>query len=458
MTAQFHRSARVAAIAATGLAVAACEGPTTSTARPEVPQSAAAAIAAGVPVLPTLEARPASGASFLRLNAVDVTVPARAVGAQAVVAAAVAPGTLVRSLTAPNPDGCGIQTGIAFDGTNLMMTCWYNQRIDLYNPSTGALVKRLNVPSLSGGFYAIGWDGRDQRLYACSSGNRVYRIDTSDPNGDGIVEPGEVAFQFTVQSCIDGFAFDGADRTAWASGDAASTLQHYSLAGTLIGTHSVSGLLGGNGNSGIAAGGGNLYLANNGGSQIYVANKPPTTSTLFATFPRRIEDLECDDLTFRSEGIAVIWQQDAYDRDIQAYAIEPGACPFGGLAATAVVMDVQPNQISLANNPIVNVILISNGIFDATTANLANIRFVVDGNTAAGASVARRGTGAGAPFITSTADYNRDGRLDRLLTFNTSALRAAGLTTSSTNFVVQDLTSASGKFNASDTVIPTIVP
>jgi len=402
---------------------------------------------------PTGRGAPARASRFDRLHELEVSVSARRAAAVMAVAGA-APGTLVRSVVGANPDNCSIQTGIAFDGTNLIMSCWYNQTLDLLRTSDGSLVKRLRVPSLSGGFFAIAWDGAKNRLWACVSHNRVYVIDTSDPNGDGVVEAGEVEFKYTVANqCTDGLAFDGADRTLWVSGDVYSQVAHHDEAGTELARYTITGILG-TGNSGIAAGGGNLYLANNGNQQIYVTNKPPTAGTLFATFPRRIEDLECDDITFRNDGIAVIWQQDAYDREIQAYAIEPGACPFGGFEVPQATMDIQPTRLSVASSPVVNVVLISNALFDAETVNLANVRLVVDGDDADGAQVARRG----AAYVTSTRDYNGDGLVDRLVSFTMADARAAGLGAGETDVVVQDIISASGQFQARDTVMPVIVP
>jgi len=393
-------------------------------------------------------------AGFAGSMAVNVEVAPRRAGAINAIMAGAAPGTLVRSITGANPSSCGIQTGIAFDGTNLIMSCWSNNILDVLSPVDGRLLKRLTVTGISGGFYALAWDANLNRLWACVNQSRIYLVDTSDPNGDGIVDVGESESKFTGGGCIDGLAYDGADRTLWMSGDATYPIYHYQTSGALIAAHTINVTGGSFGNSGIAAGGGNLYLANNGGSQIYVANKPPTTSTLFATFPRRIEDLECDDVTFRADGIAAIWQQDAYDRDIQAYAIAPGSCPFGGAEIPVVTMDVQPSKVSLTTTPIINVVLLSNGLFDATTANLTNVFFVVGANVAGGVPVAKRG----AAFITSTGDWNRDGRMDRMVSFSTAALRTAGLTAGLTNFVVQDATSASNKFRASDTVAPTIAP
>lgn len=449
MTRSRHLRSLVVPLA--GLLAAACADKTSTLTSPSSPAESRAAAGSSRNVPPTVAAAPIGNARFSRLNAVDVAVSPRAAAAVLAVSGA-APGDLVRTFDAANPAGCGIQTGIAFDGTNLIMSCYSNNKLDLLSSTDGHLIKTLTIEGL-GSFGALAWDGRQNRLYACHNTNQVYLIDTSDPDGDGVITPAEYAFKFTAGGCFDGLAFDGADNTLWSSADASYPIYHYKPDGTQLAAYSTN-VTGGYGNSGIAAGGGKLYLANNGGSQIWVADKPPTTSTLFATFPRRIEDLECDDITFRNEGIATIWQQDAYDRQIQAYAIEPGACPFGGAVVPQTVMDVQPGRLSTASSPVANVILISNGLFNAATANPANIRFVVNNNTAGAASVAKRG----ANYVTSTADWNHDGRLDRMVVFSMAALRAAGLTAGSTVLRVEDVASATNKFQASDTVLPTILP
>ena len=450
MTSHRISARRAATLVASALALAACSSDSASIVASDGED---AATTLRIEERPTGRGAPARASRFDRLNDLEVSVSARRAASLMAVAGA-APGTLVRSINGANPDNCGIQTGIAFDGTNLLMSCWYTQTLDVLRPSDGSLVKRLNVPSLSGGFFAIAWDGAQNRLWACVSHNQVYVIDTSDPNNDGVIEAGEVQFKYGVDNqCTDGLAFDGSDRTLWVSGDVYSQVAHHNEAGTELGRYTITGILG-TGNSGIAAGGGSLYLANNGNQQIYKTNKPPTSGTLFSSFPRRIEDLECDDITFRDDGIAVIWQQDAYDREIQAYAIEPGACPFGGFVVPQATSDIRPGRISVNSTAIASVVLLSNALFDAAAANVANIRLVVDGNAAAGASVARRG----AAYITSTGDWNGDGRMDRMVSFAMPAMRAAGLVAGSTNVVVGDAISASGRFEARDTVMPEFVP
>ncbi|MBI2132631.1 MAG: hypothetical protein HYT99_07455 [Candidatus Tectomicrobia bacterium] len=49
-----------------------------------------------------------------------------------------------------------------------------------------------------------------------------------------------------------------------------------------------------------------------------------------SSFPRRLEDLECDDITFAGLGVGAMWSQDAYDRIINAWEIPAGLCAFGG--------------------------------------------------------------------------------------------------------------------------------
>jgi hypothetical protein len=109
-----------------------------------------------------------------------------------------------------------------------------------------------------------------------------------------------------------------------------------SITGAPITSFPLSGLIGSCGNSGIAVGGTNLYLANNGCSEIYVAPKTLTSSALFATFPARLEDLECDNITFAGSGKGAIWSIDAYDRTLNAWEIPLGTCSFGGGGSSKV--------------------------------------------------------------------------------------------------------------------------
>jgi hypothetical protein len=69
----------------------------------------------------------------------------------------------------------------------------------------------------------------------------------------------------------------------------------------------------------------------NGCSEIYrTLKESPQDVSLFATYPARLEDLECDDRTFRSLGTAAIWSKDAYDGILNAFELNLGDCGFGG--------------------------------------------------------------------------------------------------------------------------------
>jgi hypothetical protein len=216
----------------------------------------------------------------------------------------------------------GYWTGIAFDGTNLILSCHSDQNLVFVRPTDGSQVRILAVTG-SEDLGAMAFDGKTSTLWVCD-GEDVGTIN---------VTSGQYTKAFTTSTgCLDGLAFDGSDDTLWASGDADTTVKHYSLTGTELDSFTVD--LGGNGNSGLAVGGQFLYLANNGGAQIYESTKDVTSPSLFIdtdkTGGRRQEDLECDNLTFASQGKAVIWAQDAYDNIINAYEIPEGNCFFGG--------------------------------------------------------------------------------------------------------------------------------
>ncbi len=229
-----------------------------------------------------------------------------------------APGDNLRQINGAYSQPCSINTGLAFDGTNLLVTCWSHNVIDVLNPANGDLVHTVTVAGY-GGLMAAAWDASRNKLWVCADHNKVILVDTAD---------GSSTFAFSGANCTDGLAYDGTDDTLWISPDVSWTVYHYQTDGMLIAAHPVTGLIGSCGNSGIAVGGDRLYLANNGCSQIYEVSKDFTISTLFATFPRRLEDLECDDLTFAPLG--AIWSQDAYDRVINAWEIPAGRCGFGG--------------------------------------------------------------------------------------------------------------------------------
>lgn len=244
---------------------------------------------------------------------------------QGIQEAQAADGTILRTISAQNY-ACSVGTGLAFDGRNLLLSCDYDNVIRVISPVDGSFVDSYSIDGMTA-IGALAWDRSHNQLWACggfgADDTIVYKIDVA-------TKASSIAFSGTM-GCPDGLAYDGTDDSLYLSGDAAQTVQHYKVDGTLISNTDVSGLLGGCGNSGIAVGGQYVFMANNGCSQIYQAQKNDFASTkLFGTYPARLEDLECDDVTFQSSGKAAIWSKDAYDGTLNAFELNPGTCGFGG--------------------------------------------------------------------------------------------------------------------------------
>lgn len=223
-----------------------------------------------------------------------------------------------------DPDGNhgGVGVGIAFDGTNLLISCSDDNTITVVRPSDGSQVQIHNVSGTTQ-LGALAWDSGRGLLWACSGfGDRL--VGTIDLTTD------QFTSVFESQGCFDGLAYDASDDTLWSGEDVAESVEHYTTAGTLLSSNTVTGMIGSCGKSGIAVGGAKLYVANNGCSEIYEIAKDFSSSVLFAQFPARLEDLECDNVTFATDGKAAIWSTDAYDNILNAWEIPTGACLFGG--------------------------------------------------------------------------------------------------------------------------------
>lgn len=235
-------------------------------------------------------------------------------------------GATLRQFTADLPP-CSISTGIAFDGQDLLVSCWYTNELYVIDTTAGSLLDTIVVSDLSG-IGALAWDRGRSQLWACDyPSESVYLITISGSTATA-------EFKFTPSDgCIDGLAYNGEDDSLFTSGDVRPTVYHYDVNGTLLDTRDVGGKIGDCNSSGIAIGGGDLFLANNGCQEIWrVANEQDAVPVLFASYPARLEDLECDDVTFAGEGKAAIWTKDAYDAVINAFELNPGDCGYGGLA------------------------------------------------------------------------------------------------------------------------------
>ena len=238
-------------------------------------------------------------------------------------------GTKLREITAANPQSCSpFNVGLAFDGTNLLVSCVGSGVIDKIDPSDGSLAGQITVPGESV-LGALAYDRGRGKLWACTFGGaeRVMLIDPVDGSKDA---------EFASNGCGDGLAYDGDDDTLWAGADQVCIVTHYRTDGSVIGAFDVCPLIGGT-KSGIAVGGGKLYVARPGASQVYQVEKTFSGSSLFFQTDRFLEDLECDDVTFAPKS--AMWVQAAYDRILTAIEIPAGACPFGGGNNPPVAVD-----------------------------------------------------------------------------------------------------------------------
>jgi hypothetical protein len=217
----------------------------------------------------------------------------------------------------PAGDHSSVGVGIAFNGVNLIASCYGDNTITENSPANGSLVAVHHIAGVTQ-LGALAWDNGRQLLWAC--GNNLTTIGTIS-----LVTNVYTPVFNPVGGCFDGLAYDGADDTLWSGQDANNQIDHSTTAGLHLATF-FPGLT----RSGLAVGGSLLYIANNGGQQIYTAPKSLSSVTLFASFPRRIEDLECDNLTFAAQSKGAIWSIDAYDNIVNAWEIPFGSCLFGG--------------------------------------------------------------------------------------------------------------------------------
>jgi hypothetical protein len=67
--------------------------------------------------------------------------------ALAVSSPAQAAGVKISQIVAANPENCTINSGIGFDGTNLILDCWHSNILDFVHPTDGALDHTLTVPA-----------------------------------------------------------------------------------------------------------------------------------------------------------------------------------------------------------------------------------------------------------------------------------------------------------------------
>jgi uncharacterized repeat protein (TIGR01451 family) len=282
------------------------------------------------------------------------SVLALAVGASGAPAPAAAATNLVTSFVADHsgtacagtnanpgtlPTGM-FMTGIAFDGSRLLLSCWGDNTITAVSPTNGSQLAVYHIGGSNLSFGALAWDAQTGTLWACKHESV---IDSSVTVGtiDLTTQKWTPAFATNPSpngGCIDGLSIDPGDGTVWAGGDHALTIQRYTQSGVRIGgnipvpspvTHK----------SGLAVTGDTVYIADphavNTQQRIFSVPKqlvndafaqPPV---LVASYANRIEDVECDDVTFRNQGETVLWAQGANDNLIRAWKVSGSCGPAG---------------------------------------------------------------------------------------------------------------------------------
>ena len=297
----------------------------------------------------------------------------------------------------------GIGVGLAFDGTNLLVSCYYDSTIVAVSPVDGHQISVHHILGATA-LGALAWDNGRGVVWACSGFNTVGTINL---NTDVFLPA------FAGPGCFDGLAYDGSDDTIWTSPDATNSVTHSTTSGTQLATYSPPLPCG---NSGIAVGGPLLYLATDGCQSIYTSPKDFSAApTFFASFPARLEDMECDNLDF--PGVGAMWSKDAYDTTLNAWEIPNGSCIFGGgrsditLNPSDATNDVGTTHTVTANvtdrnGPVAG----ASVLFTVTGANTASGTGTTD--TSGNASFTYTGTAAGDDTITACYDKDNSGTCD----------------------------------------------
>ena len=162
------------------------------------------------------------------------------------------------------------QTGVAYDGSRLLLSCWNDNTITAVSPSDGS---QLAVYHISGGtdFGALTWDPVRNVLWACNL----------HENGVGTIDLSTSTFVpvFTARGCTDALAYDPTDDTLWAGrdgGHTVATLEHYSVTGKLLGSKNIGGLV--NDRSGLAFAGSRVFIASPHSGTPSTCGRPPAPS------------------------------------------------------------------------------------------------------------------------------------------------------------------------------------
>ena len=255
-----------------------------------------------------------------------------------------AEGTLLRTLTIPGSSG----VGVGFDGTNLY---WLDFSGGTLHKITTSGTFVAGIPIVGCTATAISWDAT-RGIFWGASGKQISKITTT-----GVCTPWFNVAAFLPGNCnngfgcldlIDGINYDPFDDSIWYSPDASQRIYHYNIPSTPIPgalPHAFPFLdvnvppndmvpqCGFNYSSGIATGVGNImYAGADGCATVFKYDKTTGTKIGFFSIPaQRHEDQECDNITFADLGTDAIWDKDAFDNEIRAFAVPRGTCIAQGV-------------------------------------------------------------------------------------------------------------------------------
>jgi uncharacterized repeat protein (TIGR01451 family) len=301
------------------------------------------------------------------------------------------------------------QTGVAFDGSRLLISCWGDTTITAVNPADGS---ELLVYTVTGNgakaFGALAYDRSSGTLWACASysivktternANEVGTI-TLNVDGTGTYTP-----RFTTPGCVNGLAFDTGTTsqragTLWTSANIATKVYNWTASGIQREMHDISSAstVAVGFNSGIAVGGGNLYLANPQTTtkrvfRVDPAFSAPGVSVLQST--NRYEDMECDDVTYGPQ--TVVWVQ-WFNQNILKPLPIAGGCGFA-LPPPALALSQDPAGPVTADSNLTFTLHVSNpGSSTQTGVTLAD---TPPADTIFVSAVPSQGTCSGSTSIT----------------------------------------------------------
>ncbi len=155
-----------------------------------------------------------------------------------------ATGDILRTLNVTPAPECSVTVGIAFDGNELLTSCYENQTITRVDPSSGNNLGSYEVSGTQGeGIGAMSWDAEHNQLWiatATSLPQRVYTVQLDKANSTGTATLAFETPNLSGYALIDGLAYDGTDNTIWMSPDVDGTVSHFDQAGNLLGTIDVA--------------------------------------------------------------------------------------------------------------------------------------------------------------------------------------------------------------------------